>query len=322
MLAERDQQPVVVLECPVHVASASAARSSPAVIACAIRLEIRPARTILVERGHALAHEVMGAARAGAQSIVAAQIHRLCRDDELDRRETRQARDDIAGLLDDARRHRRIVLGAVRDRRRHRPEREREMTDLRLERGRGLLHSGKPGAAAAMPRQEPRQVREAGRHQLGDAEHRDRGGVRQRKPQPLERERQRGGVEIHRGEHLAIVGEHRRAVAGAVEVGVDRRVGARQLIERGAHHRSEAAERERVLHAARILRVHQIAAGEQPQQALRRFRLSGRGTQRGDARIERREIGAERLERQRAGGDQRLERERRIVMASAPRCRR
>ena len=188
------------------------------------------------------------------------------------------------------------------------------MADLRLERGRGLLHGGKSGAAAAVARQEARQAGEAGRHQLGNAEHRDRGGMRQRKPQPLERERQRGGVEIHRREHLVVVGKHRRAVARAVEVGVDRRLGARKLIERGSHHGREAAERERVLHATRILRVHQVAAGEQPQQALRRLHLSGRGTQRDNARIERRKIGAECLERQRPGRSQRFERKRRIVM--------
>ena len=55
-------------------------------------------------------------AGAATELHAAAEIDGLGRDDELDRGEARQAVDDVMRLLDHARRHRRIVLDAVGDR--------------------------------------------------------------------------------------------------------------------------------------------------------------------------------------------------------------
>ena len=135
--------------------------------------------------------KAMDAAACRAPSLrLVAQIDRLRRDDELDRRQAREAAHDLVRLLDDARRHRRVVLDAIGDRRRHR--RRAAGRD-----GGSRLRAPTPSSAPSQSRcgcrrwrrEEARQVRRSRRHQLGDAEHRDGGDMRQRQPERLEGER-------------------------------------------------------------------------------------------------------------------------------------
>ena len=71
-------------------------------------------------------------------------------------------------------------------------------------------------------------------------------------------------------------------------------------------HRGEAAKRQRVLHPPRTFRLEEIAALDERQHQSRGLGLSGRGPQRDHPRIDRREVGAGRLERQRSGRGLRL----------------
>ena len=60
-------------------------------------------------------------------------------------------------------------------------------------------------------------------------------------PRPSKASASRGRVEIHRREQFVVIDQHGRAVAGAVEIGGDRRRGARELIEGRAHSRERGS---------------------------------------------------------------------------------
>ncbi len=167
-------------------------------------------------------------------------------------------------LLDHARGHGGVVLDAVGHGRGHGAKRQGEMADLGLQRRYSLLDGGEAGARAGrLGREKARQAGEAGRHQLGDAEGGDGGDVRQPEPQAFEGKRRRRRIEIDRRHQLLVVDQHGRAVAGAVEVGRDRRRCAGKLLEGRAVHRGEAAKRQRVLHPSRMLGLQEIAAFDQ-----------------------------------------------------------
>ena len=183
-----------------------------------------------------------------------AQIDGLGRDDELDRRQARQAAHDVARLLDDARRHRRVVLDAVGDRRGHGAERLGEMADLGLQRRRRLLRRGEAGARAAVAGEEARQAGEAGDISLAMRNAAMAAACDSARPSPSKASARAVVSKLTVDISSLVVDQHGRAVAGAVEIGVDRRRGARELLEGGAVHRGEAAEGQRVLHAARRAR--------------------------------------------------------------------
>jgi len=69
--------------------------------------EVRTGRAILVEPGNMLAHKGKSPARAATELRSRAEIDRLGRDDELDRRQAREAAHNVMRLGDHAR-----VMGA------------------------------------------------------------------------------------------------------------------------------------------------------------------------------------------------------------------
>jgi hypothetical protein len=121
------------------------------------RLVFAPHRAVVVEAGDMSRTKTMRGRRPAPERDLAAQIDGLRRDDEFDRGEPRQAPRDRMRLLDDARRHRRIILDAVGDRQRHRAERQGKMADLGLQRRAVFCEVAKPEC------EPPCRVRKRGR---------------------------------------------------------------------------------------------------------------------------------------------------------------
>ena len=114
---------------------------------------------------------------------------------------------------------------------------------------------------------------------------------------------------------VVVVGEDQRIVGDAVGLGLERRGGLAQHVERRAHHLRLAAQAVGVLHAlvADEVRGADGAAGHQRAQRVGRLDLAAMAAQRVDARVERRVRAARRVGRQRAGD------QRRAGTASRPR---
>jgi hypothetical protein len=228
----------------------------------------------------------------------------LGRHGKLDRRDQPQAVDDGSGLVDDLRRHRRVVLDRLRDRLRIQHGRVGEMADLGEQRGQRLLHGCEAGMRTVMRRELQRQIGEAGREQPDDAAGREPGRLRQAEAERLEGQRESGRMEVAGRDRRSRIGKDERAVGGGIQLGLHRLPGARERVQRGAVHRGDAAEAQGILEPPGGVRLPQGGVGKQAAEPRRGFDLARARPRLLDRREERSGIGPEAFEAERRCGFQ------------------
>ena len=193
-----------------------------------------------------------------------------------------------------------MVLLVRRGRNRVDARRVRERLQLRRDRRGGDLRHHEARVHAALARQERRQAAARRIDQPIRAPLADRRQRHDRRGEQIRGDRNRRAVEIPARDDVAGLGEHHRVVGGAV--GLDRRCLAdeAQRVARRALHLRSAAQRVGVLHlAAELVRLVDAAAAQQPLDVRGRRLLAGEGARVVDARLERMDRAAQRVDRQR-----------------------
>ena len=116
------------------------------------------------------------------------------------------------------------------------------MADFGFERRCRLLGRREAGAAPAARRQEARQIREARRHQLRDAHRRKARRMGSARPSASKASATAVVSKLDRRDHLAVLHQHRRIVAGAVEVDLDSATAPSKRSQGRSGNRREASE--------------------------------------------------------------------------------
>ena len=196
------------------------------------------------------------------------------------------------------------------------------MADLGFERRCRLLGRREAGAAAAVRRQEARQVREAGDISLAIRNTAIAAACDSASPRPSKASASAVVSKLTVEIIAPSCDQHRRAVAGAVEVGLDGAPRRARAARRPRRHRCEAAKRQRVLHPPRLRRARtgrcRRAAGSSVSDASAWPGAGRSATARGSIGER---LAPEAFERERAGRDQRFERQLARHAASARRAR-
>ena len=257
---------------PLHRAWTSAEGNSPATMPAADRLDVGTQRAIVVEHGTRARTRCVRRARARARASTAtsaAQIDGLRGGEQLDGDQVAQRRDDRAPSW---RRRARAIVAWSSTALRHGQDVERR----RIGEMANLVRTARSASSAIVANPEcsgPRRVscsgksESAGEIQLLAALRRTARRLRQRDAAARRTRARAPAMWKLPLDSIVVVGEHQRAVGGAVQLDLD--VVARACAAPPARAPCTCAthaERQRVLHAARGAGVPQRAAGEQRRQ--------------------------------------------------------
>jgi hypothetical protein len=176
------------------------------------------------------------------------------------------------------------------------------------ERGGRVLGDHQARAEAGGRRQEPRQLRVAGRQQRIGAALAVGGQLGEREREVVQRQRQRLAVEVAARDDLAVVREDERIVGDRGELALECAAHVVERVRHGADHLRGAPQRVGVLHAAAVgVARHDIAAAEQLAQAGGHARLARLRAHRLESGVEGDGGALEGLERERARHDSGVE---------------